>query len=83
MLELGDYSQQEHINILNLLKSYQTGDIFLVGEIFSKIAGKYNYKHFIKVEQLCEFLNKSHIKKANVLIKGSRGIQLEKVLDYL
>lgn len=83
MLELGDYSQQEHINILNLLKSYQTRDVFLVGEIFSKIAGKYNYKYFMKVEQLGEFLIKSHIKKANVLIKGSRGIQLEKVLDYL
>ena len=81
MLELGNYSQEEHLRILELLKNYPQVKVFLVGRIFNGIAPKYQYESFQNVDQLCEFLNNHKITSGNILIKGSRGIQLEKVLN--
>lgn len=83
MLELGDYSTEEHDAILRLLKSYSDCKVYLVGEQFSKLANEYNYEAFQKVDFLCETLKKTPITDGNILIKGSRGIQLEKVLNYI
>ncbi len=81
MLELGTYSREEHVNILELLKKYSSVNVFLVGPIFSEFAAQYNFSSFENVGQLCAFLEKNTIKNGNILIKGSRGIQLEKVLS--
>ncbi len=83
MLELGNYSKQEHIAVLGLLKNYPSARIFTVGKNFLEIAENHNCQSFLNVELLCEFLQKNPITFGDVLIKGSRGIQLEKVLEYL
>lgn len=80
MLELGTYSKQEHIAVLELLKNYPLTTVYTVGKNFLEIAYTFNCRPFLKVDQLCEFLQKNHITAGDVLIKGSRGIQLEKVL---
>ncbi len=82
MLELGEYSRDEHTTILELLKSYPESNVYLVGDTFFEIAGEYNYPAFRNVDFLCETLKKTPITEGNVLIKGSRGIHLEKVLNY-
>lgn len=82
MLELGEYSTDEHTTILELLKSYPECNVYLVGDNFFEIAGEYNYPAFENVDSLCETLKKTPITNGNVLIKGSRGIHLEKVLNY-
>lgn len=81
MLELGEYSREEHIKILEFLKEFPQIKTFVVGEKFSNAAQNYNCHTFFNVQQLCSFLRKNPIKTGNILIKGSRGIQLEKVLD--
>lgn len=81
MLELGKFSQEEHTKILLLLKNYPHLKVFLVGKIFAGIAPEYHFESFQNVDQLCEFLNQNKITSGNILIKGSRGIQLEKVLN--
>ncbi len=83
MLELGAFSQQEHTNILNLIKNYKLANVFLVGPVFSAIGKNTEYLTFLSVDELCNYLNQNKISEGNLLIKGSRGIQLEKVLDYL
>ena len=80
MLELGDYSRQEHTAILELLRNYPSVNVFTVGKNFYEIAPDFNCKPFQNVELLCKYLQENPIKDGNILIKGSRGIQLEKVL---
>lgn len=83
MLELGDYSRQEHIAILELLKNYPLAHVFTAGKNFLEISENYNCQSFLNVELLCDFLQKNPITGGNILIKGSRGIQLEKVLSFI
>jgi len=84
MLELGKYSKTEHLRVLELIREYQTDiDVFLVGEIFAEVAENSGFKSFLTIEQLCAYLVNHKIDKGNILVKGSRGIQLEKILDCL
>jgi UDP-N-acetylmuramoyl-tripeptide--D-alanyl-D-alanine ligase len=81
MLELGEYAKEEHISILEQIKNCPNCKVFTVGKQFYEIAGEFGYSAFQNVDLLCETLIKIPITEGNILIKGSRGIQLEKVLN--
>lgn len=83
MLELGEYTDSEHENLLELLARNAFKDVFLVGPIFAQFAQKYGFKSFGDVEGLKTYLREKPLKNALVLIKGSRGIALEKVRELL
>lgn len=84
MLELGEYSCQEHLKIIDEIPSSIKDKTFLVGKEFSAAAiHNPEIKTFNNVGELNSFLKNAPITKGNVLIKGSRGIRLEKVLDCL
>ncbi|WP_319500895.1 UDP-N-acetylmuramoyl-tripeptide--D-alanyl-D-alanine ligase [uncultured Draconibacterium sp.] len=83
MLELGEYSEDEHTKIVELIPESLKVSTFLVGKEFSKVNTGEGIKSFIQVDDLCGYLKNEPIKNGNILIKGSRGIQLEKVLDLL
>lgn len=87
MLELGNYEMQEHKNILQLIADKKFKNVILVGERFSKAIGKEknNFFLFKNSDELVEKL-KSNSPVNNpslVLIKGSRGIKLEKIVEHL
>lgn len=81
MLELGDQSEAEHRKILNLLSENELDNALLVGSQFSKVA-KEQFT-FEDVFQLIEYIKAKDYKDYTVLIKGSRGIKLEKVIENL
>ena len=83
MLELGEYAGHEHRQILELLKEKGFKNVMLVGNEFSKTNADFNFPAFQYVDDLCKYLENMSIKNGNILIKGSRGIQLEKVLEFL
>lgn len=83
MRELGDKSDEEHIKILNLVRSANPENVFLVGPVFKKISTETGYKSFAKSDELLEFLKKEPLTGKTILIKGSRGIKLEKIYDLL
>ncbi|WP_340111305.1 UDP-N-acetylmuramoyl-tripeptide--D-alanyl-D-alanine ligase [Maribellus mangrovi] len=83
MLELGEFSKQEHFEMLRLIKEKSFENVFLVGSEFLKVSSGFGFEAFNNVDELCSYLEKKPIKNGNILIKGSRGVKLEKVLEFL
>lgn len=83
MLELGDDTDSEHQQLLDLIKEKELSDVYLVGEIFTRINANYQFQSFAKTDDLLERLNEEQLKNFYILIKGSRGIQLERVIEKL
>lgn len=80
MAELGENSLQEHAAIVEEIKKYPWQQVVLVGGDFTKL--DHPYPQFHSPQEAGEWL-KDKAKNAYVLIKGSRSMQMEKVLDYL
>jgi len=83
MLELGASSDQEHAEILKLLTDLDFNQVYLVGPLFERVYAGDDWLHFNDVDALYAFLKKKPIRNSDILIKGSRGIKLEKVLPLL
>ena len=82
MLELGEQSDYEHNQTIELLNQYNFEKVILVGPQFSKTNNKFDCYDNIDA-LLAELSDKNDINDCYVLIKGSRGIKLEKVLNVL
>ncbi|MEI9945546.1 MAG: UDP-N-acetylmuramoyl-tripeptide--D-alanyl-D-alanine ligase [Chitinophagaceae bacterium] len=78
MAELGEESLDEHQAIVDLIKQYNWKQVALVGGDFLKI--KHPYLQFENATQTKEWLQQQHFENAHLLIKGSRSMQMEKVL---
>jgi UDP-N-acetylmuramoyl-tripeptide--D-alanyl-D-alanine ligase len=84
MFELGDESQAEHTNLGKLIAQYHFDKILLCGE-------QMNYAkeacppalYFSEKTNLIEWFKANQIKKSHLLIKGSRGMGLEKIVDVI
>lgn len=83
MLELGEDSVKEHLHILELLKEQKSTQVFVVGSYYKTLAEPFGYKAFLHVTELCDWLTQHPMEQSFILIKGSRGIQLEKVVSLL
>lgn len=84
MFELGSESYQEHKAIVDLLIQSNQSVCYLVGREF--YATKIDHVRLIFHENFESFskeLERLHIQNSSLLIKGSRGMALERVLDYL
>ncbi len=80
MLELGRESKPEHQRMVDLLVSLHLEGI-LVGREFKAI--KTLFPTYNTTEEALEYLRDHPLKDALILIKGSRGIQLEKAVPFL
>ncbi len=86
MLELGPYEDQEHQEILHTVESMKFQNVILVGERFLKAAKeKKGYLVFKTSDELSAKLRlNSPIENGSwILIKGSRGMKLEKAVEFL
>ena len=90
MLELGKYEIEEHKNILMLLSVNKFQNLILVGERFLKAVteSKVSFSQLFLFKNSDELAGKlksnSPIENSSlILIKGSRGIKLEKVVEFL
>ena len=83
MLELGKKSDEEHLKIIKNLNAQKAEKIILVGPVFNRLADGSGFSTFSNVNQLIDYLRNNKIDGATILIKGSRGIGLEKIYDML
>jgi UDP-N-acetylmuramoyl-tripeptide--D-alanyl-D-alanine ligase len=78
MLELGDESIKEHKLVIDLLKNKKLDNFILVGPVFQSIG---EGRAFPDSGEALKYLKNLNIQGSTVLIKGSRGIKLENVLE--
>jgi UDP-N-acetylmuramoyl-tripeptide--D-alanyl-D-alanine ligase len=83
MLELGSQSDEEHRKIIKLLESSGYKHALLSGKIFNKVYSGNHFRTFKDTNALREFLKSNPFSGYTILIKGSRGIGLEKIYDLL
>ncbi len=83
MFELGKDSEEEHKQVINNLENTGFSEVFLVGSEFYKFAGSNNFRYFEKTSDLKNWLKSNKLKDFTILIKGSRGMKLELILDNL
>jgi len=79
MMELGEYSVAEHSAIVELLKQYSFNNVVLVGGDFEKV--KHPFTYFPNAAATKDWFMQHDITNALVLIKGSRSIGMEKILQ--
>ena len=87
MLELGFYEKEGHVKIIKLLESSAFEEIFFVGKLFFKFSKESNsFKktiHFFKEKiEAYSYLKKRKFENKNILIKGSRKLQLEDTINF-
>ena len=85
MKELGSDSSLEHQRIIDYIQHHEFSKVFLVVENFKHIIPtcKNFFTNFANVNELLEYLQKNPIEGNYVLLKGSRGVQLEKAIEFL
>ncbi|MFN2456646.1 MAG: UDP-N-acetylmuramoyl-tripeptide--D-alanyl-D-alanine ligase [Chitinophagaceae bacterium] len=81
MAELGESSLQEHKAIMNIIEKYSWKEVLLVGGDFVEMDHK--YLQFASSEDAGKWLQQNKIHNSYLLIKGSRSMQMEKILDYI
>ncbi|WP_397447900.1 UDP-N-acetylmuramoyl-tripeptide--D-alanyl-D-alanine ligase [Polaribacter sp. R77954] len=81
MFELGTDSFTEHQTIINLCDSLQFSQQYFIGKNFYKC--KTNKQKFETFADFENYIKKNPLKNLSILIKGSRGMQLERILDLI
>ena len=82
MLELGDAAFEEHVKILQTISDhFET--VLLVGPEFTKASTGMPFHVFNNTAEASDWLKENPVRGKDILVKGSRGIALESLLDLL
>ena len=80
MMELGNESIEEHKNIISLIKQYLWEKVVLVGGDFAKTGHEFIF--FNNSSEAKEWFIQQAFTQTHFLIKGSRSMQMEKILEF-
>lgn len=81
MMEMGDNSLEEHQALIDLISKYQWKQVVLVGGDFDKVNNPYSF--FNTAADAGKWLKEQQFTNTSILVKGSRSMQMEKVLEGL
>ena len=82
MLELGAYEKKEHQRMLDCAKSLEIDEIITVGPIFASLEDE-KVHSFSQAQDARSFIEKQAYTHSTILIKGSRGMRMEQLIDLL
>lgn len=83
MLELGKESEFEHQKLINYIEKLDFDSVYLIGHEFYNLTMPKQYQYFENTEGLIIYLSNNPINNKTILLKGSRGIALEKLIPSL
>ena len=78
MAELGKESEKEHQALVEQIADHKWKEVILVGNEFEKIS--HSFHQFKNSEEVQNWMQQQRFKNTNILIKGSRSMQMEKAL---
>ena len=81
MKEMGKESEQEHQTLIKYIKQFEWKEVLLVGEEFKQFSTGYEW--FPNSDAAMNYVKMNHPSNATILIKGSRGSRMEKLLEGL
>lgn len=81
MFELGKDSTKLHQDTINYIESHNFDEVVFVGAEFSKCSSKNNAQFLSNTKEAQNWFKNKEFKQATILIKGSRGMKLESLLD--
>ncbi len=79
MAELGEETELEHKTLIQEIKKYPWKQVVLVGTAFEKT--NHSFLQFDNVMQAKEWFGQANIQNSHILVKGSRSIQMEKIIS--
>jgi UDP-N-acetylmuramoyl-tripeptide--D-alanyl-D-alanine ligase len=80
MFELGDEAEKEHQAIVDYCSTLSINNSFFVGENYYKTSTNNKFKSF---NDFATYIQNNPLKDSFLLIKGSRGMALERLLDFI
>ena len=80
MKELGDFSKKAHQDIVDLVRNLEAQCV-LVWEEFGKVSLPKEILHFEDVQATKSWFDLQDLSGLVILLKGSRGIGLERLLN--
>ncbi len=84
MYELGTESVFEHQQIVQFLSANSSFDCYFIGkDFYASTQQQSNFHFYPSFEAFTETINKLSFSNSMLLIKGSRGMALERILDFL
>ena len=84
MFELGDEASKEHQSIVDLASSLNINRVILIGKLFETTKTESEHiKSFGSFESFKDAFSNLNITKSTLLIKASRGMKLERILDLI
>jgi UDP-N-acetylmuramoyl-tripeptide--D-alanyl-D-alanine ligase len=83
MFEIGETVEEEHLNVLKKSNSYDFDQVILIGKEFKKQSLNGDALFFEDTTQAFEYLKEHPINDALILVKGSRSMKLEKLMELL
>ena len=88
MFELGNESKSKHLDLASFINKTKVDEVYSIGKMMKLMNKKLNgktkiHQHFAERESLKNFLKKLDLNNSAVLIKGSRGMQMEEFVSVL
>ena len=79
MMELGEESLAEHAGLIEMLSQYSWKQVVVAGKDFTNLPS--NVLRFNDATEIAAWFKEQHFQNATILIKGSRSMAMEKVLE--
>ena len=83
MFEVGETTEEEHQNVVKKASSYNFDQLIFIGKEFKKQSSNADALFFESTPQAYEYLKNNPITNALILVKGSRGMKLETLMELL
>ncbi len=83
MFEMGEAAEQEHNSLLQWIVDLGFKHIYLLGNHFAAVSANCGISTFQTMEDLGEAIQTQKFTNAAFLVKGSRGMKMERVVEYI